>query len=148
MMPRFSGERARVAPRDPLRPACGGSGESGFHNPRNLDDTVFAIDVHVNDNRRVHSDRLVTRVRKATSALAITLRARGPACPCGRGFDDGTSPRILQMREAESDGIEPSCFGEFVHKGFDGEDVAVGAQRPERSVADWSVKEEVIPDLL
>ena len=52
------------------------------------------------------------------------------------------------MLEAESDGIEPSCFGEFVHKGFDGEDVAVGAQRPERSVADWSVKEEMIPDLL
>jgi hypothetical protein len=50
------------------------------------------------------------------------------------------------MREAESDGIEPNCFGEFVHEGFDGEDVAVGAQRPERSVADWSVKEEVIPE--
>src|SRR6476646_8463951 len=80
----------------------------GDHDPRNLDDPGFAIDVYVNDNSRVHSDCLVTRVGKATSALAIALRARGPACLCGRGFDDGTSPRILQMREAESDGIEPS----------------------------------------
>ena len=52
------------------------------------------------------------------------------------------------MCEAEIDGIEPGCLGELVHEGFDGEDVAMGAQCPERSVADWCVKEEMIPDLL
>src|SRR5260370_38891883 len=52
------------------------------------------------------------------------------------------------MGETERAGIKLGRLGELVHEALDGKDVAMGAQGPERSVADRRIEKQVISDFL
>ena len=60
--------------------------------------------------------------------------------PGGDRFEDLAPAGVFQVVQPEGDGIDPRGLGQFVHEGFDREDIAVGAERaqgrcPQRQVA-------------
>ena len=52
------------------------------------------------------------------------------------------------MSKTERYRVDTGDIGEFVHEGFDGENISVSPQSSERPVADRSIEQEVVSDLL
>ncbi len=52
------------------------------------------------------------------------------------------------MQEPERQRVAAGDVGEFVHEGFDRENVSVGSQRSERSVSHRCIKQEMVSDFL
>ena len=64
------------------------------------------------------------------------LSGRFPFRALRGGADHVLGPFVRQMAQPEIDRILAALGGEFVEKGFDGKDIALRAQRPQRGSAD------------
>ena len=82
----------------------------------------------IKDNGDITLGVFVLREAEALAApLAIAAPARTPVgllCGC---FDHGAGARVVEMAQAEFYGVCLYGCSQFVHKGFDGEDIADSA---------------------
>src|SRR5690606_31364015 len=90
----------------------------------------FAVDFHLDRDSAIGGQRFVTRKAEA-SPPAVRQGFRRPAEALGGELDHIARPRVLKMPQPELHRIGARGLCEFIHEAFDGEDVRVGAKRPQ-----------------
>src|SRR5579862_8997130 len=118
------------------------------HNAGDLYDACLAVDLHVHHCGGVHADAFIAAKGQAAAIASIALLPRSPTCLARCSFEYGAGAGVLEMSETERQWIDARDIRKLVHKAFDGKSVSVGSERPERSVADWRVKQQMVSDLL